>query len=166
MGSGFAISDAYGAGYIKFDGVDGESTDKDHKDWIILLSFNQGTGMQEDSATTRDQYDVSDIIVVKELDKSSPKLSESIAKGKVFPKVEIHLESGKETYYAYELTNVMITSYTISGTNHEIPIEEFSINYEKITISESEDVNNSLARLYEVCRIDLDRIKTWMIKSL
>jgi type VI secretion system secreted protein Hcp len=137
IGSGFAISDAYGAGYIKFDGVDGESTDKDHKDWIILLSFSQGTGMQEDSATTRDQYEVSDIIVVKELDKSSPKLAESIAKGKVFPKVEIHLDSGKETYYAYELTNVMITSYSISWTGNDVPTEEFSLIYEEITFTET-----------------------------
>ncbi|MDH3824586.1 MAG: type VI secretion system tube protein Hcp [Nitrosopumilus sp.] len=137
IGSGFAISDAYGAGYIKFDGVDGESTDRDHKDWIILLSFSQETWMPEDSATTRDQYEVSDIIVVKELDKSSPKLAESIAKGKVFPKVEIHLDSGNETYYAYELTNVMITSYSISGTGNDVPIEEFSLNYEEIAFTES-----------------------------
>ncbi len=137
IGSGFAISDAYGAGYIKFDGIDGESTDKDHKDWIILLSFSQGTEMQEDSATTRGQYEVSDIIVVKELDKSSPKLAESIAMGKVFPKVEIHLDSGKETFYMYELTNVMITSYSISGTGNDIPTEEFSLNYEKITFTET-----------------------------
>lgn len=29
------------AGYIKFDGVDGESADKDHKRWSDLLSFGQ-----------------------------------------------------------------------------------------------------------------------------
>jgi type VI secretion system secreted protein Hcp len=137
VGSGFAISDVYGAGYIKFDGIDGESTDKDHADWIILLSFSQGTEMQKDSATIRDSYEVSDVIVVKELDKSSPKLAESIAMGTVFPKVEIHLDSGKETYYAYELTNVMITSYSISGTGNDVPIEEFSLNYEEITFTET-----------------------------
>ena len=137
ISSGFLISDAYGAGYIKFDGIDGESVDKDHKDWINLLSFSNDSKIREDSVSTRYQYDVSDIIVVKELDKSSPKLAESIAMGKVFPKVEIHLDSGKETYHVYKLTNVMITSYTISGTNNEIPTEEFSLNYEKITISES-----------------------------
>lgn len=30
-----------GAGYLKYDGVDGESRDKDHKDWINLLSVSQ-----------------------------------------------------------------------------------------------------------------------------
>lgn len=137
IGSSFVITDAYGAGYVKFDGVDGESTDKDHKDWINLLSFSQGMEMQKDSATARGQYDVSDIVVVKELDKSSPKLTESLAMGKVFPKVEIHLDSGKQTYYVYELTNVMITSYSISGTGTDRPTEEFSLNFEKITYAES-----------------------------
>jgi len=31
-----------GAAYIKFDGIDGESQDKDHKEWIDILSFSQG----------------------------------------------------------------------------------------------------------------------------
>jgi len=29
------------AAYIKFDGVDGESKDKDHKGWSDLMSFGQ-----------------------------------------------------------------------------------------------------------------------------
>ena len=29
-----------GAAYIKFDGVDGEATDKDHKKWIDLVSVS------------------------------------------------------------------------------------------------------------------------------
>ena len=58
----------------------------------------------------------------------------------MFPKVEIHLASNEGIYFAYELTNVMITSYSISGSENQIPIEEFSLNYEKITRSElSED---------------------------
>jgi type VI secretion system secreted protein Hcp len=137
VGSTYSVNDAYAAAYIKFDGVDGESTDKNHKAWIDILSFSEGTKIQEDSDSTKVQYEISDFIVVKELDKSSPKLAESIAMGKVFPKVEIHLDSGGETYYAYELTNVMITSYTISGTRNEVPTEEFSLNYEKVKFSET-----------------------------
>lgn len=29
------------AAYIKFDGIEGESTDKDHKGWSDLMSFGQ-----------------------------------------------------------------------------------------------------------------------------
>ncbi len=31
-----------GDGYIKFDGVDGETKDRDHKRWSDLASFSQG----------------------------------------------------------------------------------------------------------------------------
>ena len=30
------------AAYIKFDGVDGEAQDKDHKGWSDIMSFSQG----------------------------------------------------------------------------------------------------------------------------
>ena len=30
-----------GAAFVKYDGIDGEATDKDHKGWSDLLSFSQ-----------------------------------------------------------------------------------------------------------------------------
>lgn len=51
--------------------------------------------------------------------------------GKVFPKIEISLTSTEGTYYVYDLTNVMITNYSISGFDSQIPTEEISLNYEK-----------------------------------
>ncbi len=136
------------AGYIKFDGVDGEAQDKDHKGWSDLMSFSQpihkpgaGTG------PTRRRGDVvlEDVVVVKEIDKSTPKLGEAICKGKVFPKVEIHLtasytDSGRQTYFAYELKNVQISNYTISGSgqSEEVPVEEVSFNFEEIKVTYTE----------------------------
>ena len=83
------------AGYIKFDGIEGESKDKDHKAWIDILSFGQAVHQPGGSATgaTRRRGDVilEDITCAKLLDKSSPKIAESVCKGKVFPKVEIEL---------------------------------------------------------------------------
>jgi type VI secretion system secreted protein Hcp len=79
------------AAYIKFAGVDGEAQDKDHKGWSDILSFNQGVHQPGGGATgpTRRRGDVvlDDVTVVKELDKASPKLAESVCKGKVYPKV-------------------------------------------------------------------------------
>ena len=136
------------AGYIKFDGVDGEAQDKDHKGWSDLASFSQpihkpgaGTG------PTRRRGDVGleDIVVVKEIDKSTPKLGEALCKGKVFPKVEIHLtasytDAGRQTYFAYELKNVQISSYTISGSgqSEDVPVEEVSFNFEEIKVTYTE----------------------------
>ena len=136
------------AAYIKFDGVDGEAQDKDHKAWSDLVSFQQpihkpGSG----TGATRRRGDVvlEDITCVKELDKSSPKIAESVCKGKVFPKVEIHLtasytDAGRVTYYAYELKNVQVTSYSISGAgqSEDVPMEDFSLNFEEIKVTYTE----------------------------
>lgn len=136
------------AGYIKFDGVDGECQDKDHKNWSDLGSFSQaihkpggGTG------ATRRRGDVvlDDLLCVKELDKSSPKLAEAVCKGKVFPKVEIHLtasytDAGRVTYYAYELKNVQVVNYSISGAGQsdQVPMEEICLNFEEIKVTYTE----------------------------
>lgn len=80
---------------------------------------------------------------MKELDKSSPKLAESLITWKVYPKVEIHVtrtswEEGSIVYYQYELKNVLITSYTIAWTTDSIPHEEFALNFEEIKVTYTE----------------------------
>jgi type VI secretion system secreted protein Hcp len=140
------------AAYIKFDGVEGEAQDKDHKSWSDLLSFNQGLTQPGAGATgpTRRRGDVivEDIACVKELDKSSPKIAEAVCKGKVFPKVEIHLtasytDAGRQTYFAFELKNVLVTSYNISGDgqSESVPTETFSLNFEEMKNTYTETDN-------------------------
>lgn len=137
------------AAYIKFDGIDGEAQDKDHKGWSDLQSFSQGVHQPGGGATgaTRRRGDVilDDIACAKELDKASPKIAEAVCNGKVFPKVEIHLtasttDAGRKTYYAYELTNVMVTSYNVSGSgqSEDVPAEDFSLNFEEIKVTYTE----------------------------
>lgn len=135
--------------YIKFDGISGEAKDKDHKGWSDLGSFQQGISQPGRGATgpTRRRGDVilDDVVCAKELDKSSPKLAEAICKGKVFPKVEIHVtasttDAGRVTYYATELKNVVVTSYDVSGSGQsdEVPMETFSLNFEEIKVTYTE----------------------------
>ena len=135
------VNDAEAAAYLKFDGVDGESTDKDHKGWIDIESFSQTiTRPNSDStgARSRGGATLGDIVVAKELDKSSPKLAESVLIGNVFPTVEFQLASSAGTYFTYELKNVIVTSYSISGDADQIPMEEFSFNFEEIKVTYTE----------------------------
>jgi len=137
-------ADAAGAtsrGYLKFDGIDGESVDKDHKGWCNLTSFSQSFTRPETTSTARRRgaVTVGDIVCVKELDKSSPKLQEAICTGKVFPKVEFELANSSGIYLKYELKNVMISSYSVSGESGR-PIEQFSINFEEIKVTYTEQV--------------------------
>ena len=137
------------AAYIKFEGVDGEAKDKDHKAWSDLVSFGQGIHQPGGGATgpTRRRGDVilDDISCSKELDKASPKIAEAVCKGKVFGKVEIHVtasttDAGRVTYWAYELKNVMVTSYTVGGSGQAetVPSEDFSLNFEEIKATYTE----------------------------
>lgn len=144
------------AAYIKFDGVDGEAKDKDHKGWSDLSSFSQGMTQPGGGATgpTRRRGDVilDDLSCAKEIDKASPKLAEAVCNGKIYPKVEIELtasttDAGRVTYYRYELKNVMITSYNISGSgqSEDVPMEDFALNFEeiKVTYTETESSGKS-----------------------
>lgn len=137
------------AAYIKFDGIDGECLDKDHKKWIDLESVGQSLSRPGGGATgaARARGDVifEDLQCTKLLDKSSPKISEAVAKGKVFPKVEIQFttsmaDQGRTTYLAYELKNVLVTSYGFNGMgqSEQKPMESFSLNFEELKMTYTE----------------------------
>jgi type VI secretion system secreted protein Hcp len=135
------------AAFIKFDGVDGEAQDKDHKGWSDILSFSQVMHRSAGTDPTRPRGAVvmEELVVVKELDKSTPKLAEALTRGQHFPKVEIHLtasytEGERVTYFAYELKNVQVTSYSISGSgrSQEVPTESMSLNFEEIKVTYTE----------------------------
>jgi len=133
--------------YIKFDGIDGESLAKGNEKWSDLetcsqLIHKQGSGATG-AARRRGTVLFEDIQCSKLLDKSSPKIGEAVCKGKVFPKVDIHFktsttDSGRETYYKYEMKNVMVCSYTVSGGGQNKPHESFSLNFEEIKVTYTE----------------------------
>jgi type VI secretion system Hcp family effector len=131
------------AGYLKLGDVKGESVDDGHKDWINLLSVSQAITRPMSSGVSgstrhRASANFGDIICVKEVDASTPKIAEAIADGKHFPKVEIHLttSSGGDKrlpYLTWDLKNVRVTSYSVAGaTDGGVPTESMSLNYEEI----------------------------------
>jgi type VI secretion system secreted protein Hcp len=83
--------------YMKIDGVLGESTDKDHKDWIELLGFDheftQPASATESSAGggTVGRVNMGHYTVTKYLDKATPKLSEYCCSGKHLPSISIEM---------------------------------------------------------------------------
>jgi type VI secretion system secreted protein Hcp len=128
--------------YIKFDGIDGESQDREHRDWIDALSFSQGQYLSPSSSVpggaARGKVVFEEFTIKKMVDKASPKLAEALCKGTVFPNVDIHVarplsEGTQVTYYTYELKNVIVTSYQISGsTQDDVPTESLSLSFEQI----------------------------------
>ncbi len=130
-----AVTEAQSS-YLKFDGIEGEATERAYLGWSELTAFSQGFSSSEAVAGAtrrRARVNVEDFTCIKELDKASPKLAEAALKGTVFPKVEIHLTrvftgKGKQAYYTYELKNARISSYNINATGNEASVEEISIS--------------------------------------
>jgi type VI secretion system Hcp family effector len=128
--------------YIKFDGIEGEAQDKDHKAWTDLQSLSWGLSKSGEGATgqtrRRGVVTVHDMSCTKEVDKSTPKLAEAVCSGKVFPKVEIHdtatYGDARATFLKFELKNVAITSQDMSaaGGGDAVPVESFSLNFEEV----------------------------------
>lgn len=129
-----------GAAFIKFDGVDGEAQDRNHRGWSDLASFAQAIRRIPPSVEGGRWGSVvfEDLTCVKPLDKSSPRLAEAVASGKTFPKVEIHLTTqfGDQgaIYYACELRNVLVTSYQVGGSGDATPLESLSLQFEEIKV--------------------------------
>lgn len=118
-----ACCSLHSAGFIKFDGVDGESTDKNHKQWIEVASVSGVTQTREagsGQATGRRTYEP--IRFTKRIDKASPVLARAKADGKHFPKVELSIDGR-----VCVLTNATIVSVTTEKDS-----ETISFNYEKI----------------------------------
>lgn len=107
--------------FLKLDGVDGESADRDHKQWIDLESMQ----MNKSDKTISIQRAQTSI--------SSPKLMQASVSGKHIKKAVLHVrKSGDDNYMQIELENVLITSYQTSASSSSgRPMESLSLNYTK-----------------------------------
>jgi type VI secretion system secreted protein Hcp len=139
--------EAEAAGYLKIGDIKGESTDVGYEGSIDLLeishSIDRSANAKGASGAARERSNPSfgDIVVVKEVDASTPKLQEAVADGKNFLQVKIDLtrdlSERAQPYLEWELKNVRVTSYSISGSTdgHQIPTESISLNFEEIKVT-------------------------------
>lgn len=126
--------------FMKLDGIQGEATDQAHKDWIIVQSMSASIHRAippgaRDQQRTKGETSIDDLQIVRALDKSSMKLQEACAIGKVFKTIEIEfctsVKNKQEPYLKYKLYDVVISSYHLladqSGT--PLPSEQVSLSY-------------------------------------
>ncbi len=134
-----AFSVDVSAQFLEIKGMPGSSADPKHRGWIELNSFSMSNSRPtstNSSTRQRGSANFTPVNVTKFIDKSSPKLMEAVANGRVFPTMTIDLvDNRKNVYVKITLSNVMITSYQVSGSKKERPTEEFSLNYEHIKYS-------------------------------
>ena len=134
VGMSFAQS-----GFLKIGDINGESTERAHKDWITIESFSLGIApKQAATGSTRRRGAVvfEDLIIIKKLDKSTPKLMELCAKGQVVPELVLDMLSiDGSLYYKVTLNKVKINSISTStACDSDCKLlDEVAFSYSKIT---------------------------------
>ncbi len=130
--------------FLKIDGIVGESTDASHKDEIDVLSWSWGVTQSGGGAVGggagAGKAAFQDFQFVSRIGKASPKLFLSCATGThhktaALSGVRTGAKGASSEFLKYKLSDVVITSDQYSGSEGDIPVEQFSLNYSKIEVT-------------------------------
>jgi len=124
--------------FLKIEGIDGESTDEAHSNWIEIESWNvnfsqnvSGKAKSTGGGRTAERVDISDLVITKVMDKSTPEIKFACATGKHIPTVQIEIcraSEKKEKYYEIKMTDVLISNVSSAHSTGSIPMETVSFN--------------------------------------
>jgi type VI secretion system secreted protein Hcp len=124
--------------HIKFDGVDGESTHKDHKGEIELLSWGWSISQPSGPAgggSGKGKAVPGDFHITHAYDKSSPVLAKHCAAGKHFKDAKITARKageGQKDFLVITMKEVFITSVSPGGSSGGDIVENVSCSYKDI----------------------------------
>jgi len=152
--------------YLKIGDIKGESTEQDHKEWVIIESMSASINRTipqgaKDQQRTKGETSLSDVVVTRQMDKSSTKLQQACAAGKFFPEVEVHfcstVKNKQEPYLKYKLGNVIVSSYSMGAQadGGSLPQETVTLGFTKaewtyvILDPETGDVKGNVPAAYE-----------------
>lgn len=130
--------------YLNVDKVPGEVTEAEHAQWIKLHSFSFGVASEnvEDPAARGKLVSAagtySPLNVVKDSDITSPLLQQLASTGTHIATVKLHgcLDTQKKTpSFEIELTDVVISGYSVGGSEGMSPTDSLSFRYAKIKVT-------------------------------
>jgi len=140
--------------YLKFEGateLQGDSSDTKHANEIEISSFSHLLSQPKSSSAssagghTAERTEHGELIMVKEIDKATPKLNRASSAGTVYPKAVItfyrayggsNATSTSQTrvdYYKIVLDDVVISSSNTVVAEGELPVQTFGLKYGKIS---------------------------------
>jgi len=127
--------------FANFGDIKGESTDKDHKDWVMITQFDhevtQPASVTQKTAggRTAEAIQHSEFKIVKLVDAATPKLYEAACKGTHIPEVTIECwRAGGDPvkYFEVKLKEVLISGVVANGNpkgEHGFPTETVKMTY-------------------------------------
>lgn len=132
----FGASELRAAIVMQVDGIPGDSTVVDHKNWIDLASYQQGmnVGINIAGIVEVSPPSFSEINLSKSLDKSSVPTALKLNSGKPVPKIVIEFLTASPkpvAYYRITLTDAYFTTHSTSSGGDR-PSESLSVFYSTI----------------------------------
>jgi type VI secretion system secreted protein Hcp len=154
--------------YLIIDGRPGPSTSKENA--IDILSFSFGAsnsaviGAGSSGAESRaGRANLSDLTVMKVLDKTSPLLFDDCVTGNYLKKVDIIYDKPmgdqQEDYFKIHMEEVLITSVQLSGSS-ENPTESVSFAFGKVKVSYNPEKDGKLSGFIDK-GFDVLKLKPW-----
>ena len=131
--------------FIKIDGIPGESTDREHKDEIEVLSYswgesNAGAHFATGSGAGAGKVSMQDLHITMHVSKASPSLMLHCATGKHIPTAKLTVrKAGSEgsgfDFLTITLTDVLVSSFQEAGSSGgDLPQESVSFVYKTVKI--------------------------------
>ena len=133
--------------YLKIDGLNGEVTAAGHEKWIECSAMQWGVGRgistPTGSSSNRESStpSISEVTVTKMMDCATADLFKEACVGQS-KSAKIHLvQTGAdkpEQYMEYDLTEVLISGYSVAAGNDGRPSESVSLNFTKVQMKYTE----------------------------
>jgi len=154
--------------YLVIDGRPGPSTSK--QDAIDILSFSFGASMSavigagsSGGESRAGRANLSDVTIMKVLDKTSPLLFDDCVTGNYLKKVDIIYDKpmgdSQEDYFKIHMEDALITSIQLSGSN-ENPMESISFAFSKVKVSYNPEEEGALKGFIDK-GFDVLKLKPW-----
>jgi type VI secretion system secreted protein Hcp len=129
--------------FIKFDGIEGESTDSKHKNEIDVESWSWGAthsgGSRPGAGAGAGKVSVQDFHFVMRLNKASVGLAKACATGQRIKSAALSARKagkGQQEYLTFKFQDVLVSSYQTGAAEETdlVPTDEVSFNFAKIEV--------------------------------
>ncbi len=101
--------------YVQIDGIEGQSTDTAHSNWIDVISFSHGSSQETQFANQTNAAGrgvLAPLVFVHLLDKATPNLQKACMSGQNIASVKLEvcaqIGGAKQKLYEVELTNARV----------------------------------------------------------
>jgi type VI secretion system secreted protein Hcp len=128
-------ADATAGGFVKYEGIDGESQDKDHEGWNDLIAWSwgmervSGAGGGQGRNSSRAKFE--GLSFTKEMDSTTPVMMRFFAEGSRLRQVTLDLPNHgeREGRIRMILSNVRVTSVHVGEKG------ESGVHFENVTLN-------------------------------